>query len=81
MAIGNREKKAKPIPKNFGEISEVIHEISIPTPESLENIRKKHLRQEELKRSTPKKKITHKYNIYLLTITVSGWLKKRSEYD
>ena len=71
MAIGNREKKAKPIPKNFGEISEVIHEISIPTPESLENIRKKHLRQEELKRSTPKKKITH-LNLYKKPAINSG---------
>ena len=71
MAIGNREKNRKPNPKNFGEISEIIHDISIPTPESLENIRKKHLKQEELKRSTPKKKISH-LNIYKKPAITSG---------
>ena len=44
LAIGNREKNRKPNPENFGELSEVIHEITIPTLESLENIRKKHFK-------------------------------------
>ena len=56
LAIGN-QKKPKLNPKNYGEITGIVHEISIPTLKDLDVIRKKHMRQLELKQTPLKRKV------------------------